>query len=177
MRTLSVFMTPVPFSLASRPDPARRNEHSRQAILAAAIALIGERGYEQVSIEAIAQRGGVGKQTIYRWWPSKGAVILEALARRVEEITPLPFPDSSNVVEDLRFQMLGLVQILNSPEFRAAYQVSSLCSHFAVMRWSPLAIEGAAPLLGVNEVSERGSGRAFGLTRRVAEVDVVSPRW
>ena len=108
--------------MPSRPDPARRNEHSRQAILAAAIALIGERGYEQVSIEAIAQRGGVGKQTIYRWWPSKGAVILEALARRVEEITPLPFPDSSNVVEDLRFQMLGLVQILNSPEFRAAYQ-------------------------------------------------------
>ena len=67
----------------STPDPARRNERSRRAILDATVALIGELGYEQVSIEAIAKRAGVGKQTIYRWWPSKGAVALEALDERL----------------------------------------------------------------------------------------------
>ena len=77
----------------AQPDPARRNERSRRAILAAAVALIGELGYEQVSVEAIAKRAGVGKQTIYRWWPSKGAVALEALddslgARRSTSRTP-----------------------------------------------------------------------------------------
>ena len=60
------------------PDPSRRNESSRRAILDAAIALIGESGYDNVSIEAIAARAGVGKQTIYRWWPSRAALVLEA---------------------------------------------------------------------------------------------------
>ena len=43
------------------------------AILVAAAELIAEVGYRKLSIEAIAARAGVGKQTIYRWWPSKGA--------------------------------------------------------------------------------------------------------
>lgn len=64
---------------ASKPDPARRNERSRRALLAAAIALISDLGYDRVSIEAIAKRAGVDEHTIYRWWPSKGAVALEAL--------------------------------------------------------------------------------------------------
>ncbi|MFI6392252.1 TetR/AcrR family transcriptional regulator [Nonomuraea sp. NPDC050540] len=57
----------------------RRNEASRQAILTAAFDLVGEIGYSKLSVEGIASRAGVGKQTIYRWWPSKGAVLLDAL--------------------------------------------------------------------------------------------------
>jgi predicted MFS family arabinose efflux permease len=62
-------------------DPAdrRHNQPSRQAILRAAYAPCSERSYEGTSIEAIATRAGVGKQTIHRWWPSKRAVIMEAL--------------------------------------------------------------------------------------------------
>ncbi len=100
--------------LASTPDPARRNEGSRRAILAAAIALIGELGYEQVSIEAIAQRAGVGKQTIYRWWPSKGAVVLEALDESLG--TVVDFPDTGDIVEDLRTQMKGVTQLFGATE-------------------------------------------------------------
>jgi AcrR family transcriptional regulator len=80
----------------AEPDPARRNEHSRQAILAAAVALIGELGYEQVSIEAIARSAGVGKQTIYRWWPSKGAVVLEALDDSLAAVGDFPTPATSS---------------------------------------------------------------------------------
>lgn len=105
---------------SSTPDPARRNERSRRAILAAAIALIGELGYERVSVEAIAKRAGVGKQTIYRWWPSKGAVMLEALDESLGPV--VDFPDSGDIVEDLRAQMHGVTQLFGETEVGRLYQ-------------------------------------------------------
>jgi AcrR family transcriptional regulator len=63
--------------VSRQPDPNRRSEQSRQAILAAAAELCVEIGYAATTVEAIAARAGVGKQTIYRWWPSKAAVLLE----------------------------------------------------------------------------------------------------
>src|SRR5664280_2131091 len=59
--------------------PSRRRESSRRATLDAALALLRADGYGAMTIERIAARAGVGKQTIYRWWPSKGAVVFEAL--------------------------------------------------------------------------------------------------
>ncbi|MFD4663663.1 TetR/AcrR family transcriptional regulator [Streptomyces halstedii] len=66
--------------MASRktPDSTRRSDRSRRAIHDAALALVGEVGYGRTTIEGIAARAGVGKQTIYRWWPSKAAVLMEA---------------------------------------------------------------------------------------------------
>src|SRR5690606_25306680 len=61
------------------PDPRRRSERSRRAILDAARTLVAETGYPKLTIEAVAARAGVGKQTIYRWWPSKGALLLDAV--------------------------------------------------------------------------------------------------
>ncbi|MDF9803357.1 AcrR family transcriptional regulator [Streptomyces sp. HB372] len=63
------------------PDSSRRSDRSRRAIHDAALALVGEVGYRRTTIEGIAARAGVGKQTIYRWWPSKAAVLMEALPR------------------------------------------------------------------------------------------------
>ena len=63
---------------------------SRQAILAAAMALAAEVGYSGLTIEAIAARAGVGKQTIYRWWPSKADVLLEAGAAKADLYVPSP---------------------------------------------------------------------------------------
>lgn len=100
----------------SAPDPMRRNEHSRRAILDAALAVITERGYEGTSIERIAERAGVGKQTIYRWWPSKGAVVLEALEEGVVRVTPLPLQDTGDILEDLRHQMHLAMRVLTSPD-------------------------------------------------------------
>jgi len=51
--------------------PHRRSDPARVAVLHAADDLLVERGYAGVTIEGIAARAGVAKQTIYRWWPSK----------------------------------------------------------------------------------------------------------
>jgi AcrR family transcriptional regulator len=102
------------------PDPSRRNEHSRRAILTATVALIGEIGYAKASIEAIAQRAGVGKQTIYRWWPSKGAVALEALNDSLA--TAVDVPDSGDILEDLRIQMKGVMELFESTELGRIYR-------------------------------------------------------
>ncbi|MFE9426485.1 TetR/AcrR family transcriptional regulator [Kitasatospora sp. NPDC006697] len=75
----------------SRPHTGRRrNEAARQAILDAALRLAGAAGGEAVTIDAIAKAAGVGKQTVYRWWPSKGAVLLEALVDRAGQDVTVP---------------------------------------------------------------------------------------
>lgn len=58
---------------------APRSETARVAILAATVRLFATRGYDHLSIEGIAAEAGVAKQTIYRWWPSKGALIAECM--------------------------------------------------------------------------------------------------
>ncbi|GAA1181060.1 AcrR family transcriptional regulator [Kitasatospora gansuensis] len=98
------------------PDPARRSERSRQAILTAAAELVTELGYARLTIEAIAARAGVGKQTIYRWWPSKGAVVFDALlAGNANEAGSLALPDTGDVAADLRTLLRGTADELASP--------------------------------------------------------------
>jgi AcrR family transcriptional regulator len=77
-----------------------RSQDSRDAILLAATEIVVEQGYAAASIEKIAQRAGVGKQTIYRGWPSKGDVLLEALARKADLY--IPVPDEGSWAADLR---------------------------------------------------------------------------
>jgi len=71
---------------ASNRLPGRpRSDASREAILDAAYWQVLERGYGAVTAQAIAKAAGAGKQTLYRWWPSKGAVVLEAFAAKMRE--------------------------------------------------------------------------------------------
>jgi AcrR family transcriptional regulator len=59
--------------------PHRRDEGARLAVLHAADDLLAERGFGGVTVEGIAARAGVAKQTIYRWWPSKADILLDTL--------------------------------------------------------------------------------------------------
>src|SRR6187431_1277588 len=65
--------------MPERRRGAVRSEAARTAILEATARLFAERGYDQLSMEGIAAEARVGKQTIYRWWPSKGALIADCL--------------------------------------------------------------------------------------------------
>ena len=66
----------------------RRNDAAEAAILDATFRLLSGPGTEALTIDAIAAEAGVGRQTIYRWWPSKGAVVADALARHARVVVP-----------------------------------------------------------------------------------------
>jgi AcrR family transcriptional regulator len=101
------------------PDPTRRREASRRAILQAAFELVGEVGYARLSVEGIAARAGVGKQTIYRWWPSKAAVLFETfLALSEGENDQAPgLPDTGDLEADLKAVLRATVAELNDPRY------------------------------------------------------------
>lgn len=61
----------------------RRNSRSHVSILDATTALLTEVGYTHLTIEGIAARASVGKATVYRWWPSKGALVIDAISREL----------------------------------------------------------------------------------------------
>jgi AcrR family transcriptional regulator len=84
----------------ARPPGRPRSEASWRAILAAALELVVEIGYAELTIEGIAARAGVGKQTIYRWWPSKADVLLEAGATKAD--LHVPVTDQGSYRADLR---------------------------------------------------------------------------
>jgi AcrR family transcriptional regulator len=91
----------------------RRSERSHRAILEATQELLVERGYPGVSIEGIAARAGVGKQTIYRWWPSKAALVLEAYLAG-EDAVAQPEPAGSTR-DDVRALLGWLAAVLAQP--------------------------------------------------------------
>jgi AcrR family transcriptional regulator len=131
--------------MASRtaPDPARRSERARAAVLAATTELVAEVGYSKLTIEAIAARAGVGKQTIYRWWPSKGAVVFDAFLAANEHEGGLALPDTGDLAADLRAVLRPtsdeltdpgadrtyraiIAEILNDPALHAEYRTRLL---------------------------------------------------
>ncbi|MFF3919388.1 TetR/AcrR family transcriptional regulator [Streptomyces sp. NPDC001852] len=105
------------------PDATRRSEKSRRAIYAAALALVGEVGYPKTTVEGIAARAGVGKQTIYRWWSSKADVLLEAFldlagqAAREAGREPYTVPDTEDLAADLKAVLRITVDQLLDPRF------------------------------------------------------------
>ncbi|MGW0776276.1 TetR/AcrR family transcriptional regulator [Streptomyces sp. NPDC054802] len=107
------------------PDSSRRSERSRRAIYDAALTLVGEIGYAKTTIEGIASRAGVGKQTIYRWWPSKAAVLLEAFLDLAEQAAEAAgsggyeIPDTGDLAADLRLVLRATVDEMNTPGYDA----------------------------------------------------------
>lgn len=93
--------------------PGRRRESSRLAILDAALALCREEGYARLSVEGIAERAGVSKQTIYRWWPSRGAVLLEALEREATDVAI--YPDTDDLLADVRTTIIQVARFHANP--------------------------------------------------------------
>ncbi|MEA2420919.1 MAG: hypothetical protein QOF55_18 [Thermoleophilaceae bacterium] len=82
-------------------NPGRpRSEQARRAVLDAAVGLIEESGYGRLTLDGIARRAGVSRQTVYRWWPGKAEIVLEALNDAASAIAPAP--DSGSLETDLR---------------------------------------------------------------------------
>lgn len=95
-----------------RPPGRPRSEKARLAILQATLKLLSEGGFANFTIEEVADRAEVGKATVYRWWPDKGALIADAFASSITH--RLGFPDTGSVFTDLSRQMHQLVKVFRS---------------------------------------------------------------
>ncbi|MEV0671503.1 TetR/AcrR family transcriptional regulator [Mycobacterium sp. NPDC050441] len=93
-------MTPTADEAVPTSSPRRRSERSRVAIIEATRALLLDRGFDGLSIEAVAARAGVGKQTIYRWWPSRPALVADVLLEDADKILAT-MPHTDDVTADL----------------------------------------------------------------------------
>jgi AcrR family transcriptional regulator len=93
-----------------------RDEEVRARILLSAARLLEDVGFNNVTIEAIAEHAGASRATIYRWWPTKASVLIEAFREAVA--SELPFPDTGSLDEDVRLQLLGFAAMLTGSRGR-----------------------------------------------------------
>jgi len=111
--TSSPAVSPAPGGKArGRP----RSELARRAVLAAATELLLTRGLDAVSMDAVAARAGVSKATIYRWWPTKETLALDALYSQLSEPTPEP-PDTGALRGDLTELLAGWIERVSGRPF------------------------------------------------------------
>jgi len=89
-----------------------RSEQAHSAILRSTLKLLGQNGFSELTIESVAARAGVGKATVYRWWPNKAALIADAFASSTTR--KLHFPDTGSVRTDMSQQMRQLIKIFSS---------------------------------------------------------------
>src|ERR1035438_7772337 len=83
-----------------RPPGRPRSEQSRQAILGSTLKLLRRQGgFPDLSIEAIAADANVSKATVYRWWPTKAALVADAFSASAEQ--ELQFPDTGSLRNDM----------------------------------------------------------------------------
>jgi AcrR family transcriptional regulator len=97
-----------------------RSETARQAVLEAADDLLVETGFAGITMEGIAARAGVAKQTIYRWWNTKTDVLMDAfLQDMTEELTP---PNHGDIARDLRAYLRQLARFLSGSDAGAVFK-------------------------------------------------------
>lgn len=98
---------------------AQRNPASQEAILKAAEEILAEGGHGAFSIEAVARRAKAGKPTIYRWWPSRAALLLDAYHRHKGALAT---PDTGRIDDDLFFFLDGLLTFWRSGSAGAIFR-------------------------------------------------------
>jgi AcrR family transcriptional regulator len=89
---------------AVRPPGRPRSAQADEAIVDAALELLVAEGFDRLSMDGVAAKAGVSKATIYRRWPSKEALVIEAVARRTDPFADVPLAGS------VRDRLVALLQ-------------------------------------------------------------------
>jgi AcrR family transcriptional regulator len=98
----------------------KRNMESKSLIVEAALSILETQGYTKFSIEKVARTAGVGKQTIYRWWPTKPELILDIFNSYL--LPPVPeYDGTTSLQEHLKKYLFMFAQDLYSPACTQAY--------------------------------------------------------
>ncbi|CAM4467753.1 AcrR family transcriptional regulator [Paenibacillus endophyticus] len=91
-----------------------RNVETQHAILSASYELLLGDGFGSVTVEKIADRAKVSKATIYKWWPNKGAVVMDGFLAAAA--ARLPVPETGSAFDDIVIHATNLVRFLTSRE-------------------------------------------------------------
>lgn len=91
-----------------------RNVATQNSILTASYDLLLENGFGAVTVEKIAERAGVSKATIYKWWPNKAAVVMDGFLSAAA--ARLPVPETGSVFNDILIHATNLARFLTSRE-------------------------------------------------------------
>lgn len=152
---------PAPAAAAVAEAPRRgrpRSEDRCRAIRGAALSLLVERGYADVTVESIAARAGVGKATVYRRWPCKSDLIVQAF---FETVAPLVrVVDTGDLRADFRRQMRLVVKEMTGANGRAlatllgCMQMDAALGEAFRTRW--LAVRRSEGTLAIERAIERG---------------------
>lgn len=106
--------TQRPAAKVSSRKPGRpRSEKARKAVLRSTLALLKQVGFNELRMESVAARAGVGKATIYRWWPNKAELVIAAFVSTVEQ--ELRFASTGPVLESIHQQMRRWAVIYRGP--------------------------------------------------------------
>lgn len=119
-----------------------RDRDAEQRVLDAAFELVGSRPPGEVGINDIAEAANVGKQTIYRWWPSRTAVILDALV--VGTMKATPFRETDDIRADFEAHLRTVIRLFNSPTGRIVREMlaeaqtdETIADEFRERFWQP----------------------------------------
>jgi AcrR family transcriptional regulator len=109
-------------SISTRPRTGnRRNPLLHQAIIDAAAEVLAEEGPTRFTIEAVAKLAGCGKPTIYRWWPSRSALLLEVYEQAVQsEINP---PEGKDLAEDIATMLRQVWRVWRKESVGSLYRL------------------------------------------------------
>lgn len=160
--------------MISRPDGAGatrhhgnrhgRSEQARIAVLEAADDLLAERGLAGVTIEGIAERAGVAKQTIYRWWGSKSDILLDSLIADADE--HFTIPGHGDLGRDLRDHLGQLAAFLTATDAGAVFRAlagqalhdPAVAARFQAEVLAPQRERDRAPFLAAIENGQLAAG-------------------
>ncbi|MEV7692254.1 helix-turn-helix domain-containing protein [Microbacterium sp. NPDC089189] len=145
----------MPESRAGRP----RSEPARLAVLAAARDLVLSEGYERVSLVQIAATAGVGRQTIYRWWRSKEALLADAVLTETLPLDAELPPHTGDLAADLRGWVQSSIDRIADSDAAALYRALLAASALDPAATARMNDAFAAPLRAAVHASFHATGR------------------
>ncbi|WP_316526763.1 TetR/AcrR family transcriptional regulator [Kitasatospora brasiliensis] len=105
---------PEPEPRTPTPRPGGRSARVRAEVVAATLAEVTEKGYDHLTVEAVATRSGVHKATLYRRWGGVDGLVADALAASADQ--PWPLPDTGDLRQDLRRITREVFEVFTDPE-------------------------------------------------------------
>nr|BFD92844.1 TetR/AcrR family transcriptional regulator [Kitasatospora sp. Xyl93] len=105
---------PTPEARTPTPRPGGRSARVRAEVVAATLAEVTEKGYDGLSVEAVATRSGVHKATLYRRWGGVDGLVADALTASADQ--PWPLPDTGDLQQDLRRITQEVFSVFTDPE-------------------------------------------------------------